>query len=90
MSDRIETKNPKYVFRLASELTGSDGLLDATTWEKVIVVLMMRIMMMMMIQNHNHHHYHYDDSDCDFENDDDVYHCNYLFLGDHDHYNCCI
>lgn len=32
---RIETKNPNKTVRLASELTGMEGMVDATTWEKV-------------------------------------------------------
>jgi hypothetical protein len=39
---RVTTKNPKTTFRLASELTGMEGMVECTTWEKVRVAFLAR------------------------------------------------
>lgn len=31
----VTTKNPKSTFRLASEMTGIEGMIECSTWEKV-------------------------------------------------------
>jgi hypothetical protein len=38
----VTTKNPKTTFRLASELTGMEGMVECTTWEKVRVAFLAR------------------------------------------------
>ena len=40
----VKTKNPDKTFRLASELTGMEGMVEATTWEQVLCMMCMCFM----------------------------------------------